>query len=212
MYGAVSDAGIRLDLQAMKDAGIAGFYLMPIKDVSDGAQYEGTARQLSPEWWRRIDTVCKVADSLGLQMGIHFSDGFALGGGPWIKPEESMQRVVWTDTIVEGGKGALQILQPQGHEGYYEDIATYAFPFAEDSSALPKASVEFPFRSTEPCDIVFEYDQLFTLRHIRIVTGGNNQLKSGQFDINIEDSDLALGYKQTQPALSPARPGRFFDD
>ena len=45
-----------------------------------------------------------------------------------------------------------------------------------------------------------------------IVTGGNNQLKSGQFDINIEDSDLALGYKQTQPALSPARPGRFFDD
>ena len=34
MYGAVSDEGIRLDLQAMKDAGIAGFYLMPIKAVS----------------------------------------------------------------------------------------------------------------------------------------------------------------------------------
>lgn len=45
-----------------------------------------------------------------------------------------------------------------------------------------------------------------------IVSGGNNQLKSGQFDIDIEDSDLALGYKQPQPALSPARPGRFFDD
>ncbi len=203
MYGAVSDAGIRLDLQAMKDAGIAGFYLMPIKDVSDGAQYEGTARQLSPEWWRRIDTVCKVADSLGLQMGIHFSDGFALGGGPWIKPEESMQRVVWTDTIVEGGKGALQILQPQGHEGYYEDIATYAFPFAEDSSALPKASVEFPFRSTEPCDIVFEYDQLFTLRHIRIVTGGNNyQAHRWQ----LYASDDGRDYRHVRD-ISPARQG-----
>ena len=43
-----------------------------------------------------------------------------------------------------------------------------------------------------------------------IVSGGNNGLKSGQFDIDIEDSDLALGYKQPEPATSP-KPGRFFD-
>lgn len=41
-----------------------------------------------------------------------------------------------------------------------------------------------------------------------IVSGGNNSLKSGQFDIDIEDSDLALGYKQPEPATSP-KPGRF---
>ncbi len=43
-----------------------------------------------------------------------------------------------------------------------------------------------------------------------IVSGGNNKLKSGQFDIDIEDSDLALGYNNDPPALEPARPGRFF--
>lgn len=43
-----------------------------------------------------------------------------------------------------------------------------------------------------------------------IVSGGNNGLKSGQFDIDIEDSDLALGYKQPEPATTP-KPGRFFD-
>ena len=43
-----------------------------------------------------------------------------------------------------------------------------------------------------------------------IVSGGNNSLKAGQFDINIEDSDLALGYKQPEPATSP-KPGRFMD-
>lgn len=43
-----------------------------------------------------------------------------------------------------------------------------------------------------------------------IVSGGNNSLKSGQFDIDIEDSDLALGYKQPEPATSP-KIGRFFD-
>ena len=41
MYGCVTDEGIRADLNAMKQAGIAGAYLMPIKDVSDGAQYNG---------------------------------------------------------------------------------------------------------------------------------------------------------------------------
>ena len=42
-------------------------------------------------------------------------------------------------------------------------------------------------------------------------TGGNNKLKSGQFDSDIEDSDLALGYKNDPPAMTPPRPGRFFD-
>jgi hypothetical protein len=44
-----------------------------------------------------------------------------------------------------------------------------------------------------------------------IISGGNNKLKSGQFDIDIEDSDLALGYKNDPPAFTPPRPGRFFD-
>lgn len=43
-----------------------------------------------------------------------------------------------------------------------------------------------------------------------IISGGTNNLKSGQFDFEIEDSDLALGYKQPQSATSP-KPGRFFD-
>jgi len=42
-----------------------------------------------------------------------------------------------------------------------------------------------------------------------IVTG-NNRLKSGQFDPEIEESDLAIGYKQPEPATSP-KPGRFMD-
>jgi hypothetical protein len=41
-----------------------------------------------------------------------------------------------------------------------------------------------------------------------IVSDGNNKLKSGMFDINIEDSDLALGYKTSGAATAP-KPGRF---
>ena len=182
MYGCVSDEGIRLDLQAMKEAGIDGFYLMPIKDPSDGEQYGGEARQLSAEWWKRMDTVFHLADSLHLNIGIHLSDGFALGGGPWISPEESMQKVVWTDTIVEGGNIPIALAQPEAFQGYYEDIGVYAFPLQEKGlgsletlkSIKPISSVEFPFRSTEPCEVVLSYKRPFTMRHVRIVTGGNN--------------------------------------
>ena len=174
MYGCVTDDGIRADLQAMHDAGISGYYLMPIKDVTDGKDYNGTARQLSPEWWKRMDTVFRVSDSLNLQMGIHFSDGFALGGGPWITPEESMQKIVWSDTIVNGGDISCALAMPKTHEGYYKDIAVFAYPASFADSATPTPSVTFPFRSTEQCDIVMSYEKPFTLRSVEIVTGGNN--------------------------------------
>lgn len=181
MYGNVSDAGIRLDLHAMKDAGIRGFYLMPIKSSADGRDLGGVSEQLSLEWWKRISTVFTTADSLGLEMGIHFSDGFALAGGPWIKPEESMQRIVWSDTLVAGGKynfssaKLLSLPLPEGiNAGYYEDVAVFAYPAVDADMRRPASSVEFPFKATKACDIVMSYDEPFTLRSVKIVTGGNN--------------------------------------
>ena len=104
MYGAVSKEGIHADLQGMHDIGLGGCYLMPIRGVNEHPEYDGQAQQLSKGYWDMIDYAFQQADSLGLQMGIHISDGFALAGGPWIKPEESMQHVVWTDTIVNSAK------------------------------------------------------------------------------------------------------------
>lgn len=44
-----------------------------------------------------------------------------------------------------------------------------------------------------------------------IISGGNNKLKSGMFDMNIEeDDDISIGYKRNEPPLEPKRPGRFF--
>ena len=41
-----------------------------------------------------------------------------------------------------------------------------------------------------------------------IISGGNNRLKSGMFDMDVEDSDLALAYKQPEPATNP-KPGKW---
>ena len=52
MYGAVSEAGIKADLQAMKDVGLGGCYLMPIRGAAErpegheqAGQHEGDRRQ-----------------------------------------------------------------------------------------------------------------------------------------------------------------------
>ncbi len=203
MFGCVSDEGVRLDLNAMHDAGIEGCYLMPIKDVSDGPQYNGTARQLSPEWWKRMDTAFRTADSLGMQIGIHFSDGFALGGGPWITPEESMQRIVWSDTIVEGGEQEIILPRPACKENYYEDITAFAYPADFYDPRKPKASVEFPYRSSEPCDIIMSYDEPYTLRSVEIITGGNNY-QAHKFKVYA--SDDGTNYRFVRE-ISPARQG-----
>lgn len=212
MYGCVSDEGIRADLQAMKDAGIAGFYLMPIKGVADGKSTAEqlaemgepdffTSEQLSDEWWRRIDTVVQTADSLGLKMGIHFSDGFALGGGPWITPEESMQRIVWSDTIVES-VGAYPCGRPHINEGYYEDIAVFAYPATFYDPRTPVCNMDFPVRASEPTDIIMTYDEPFTLRSVQVVTGGNNYQAHRLKVYALKDNEWAFIRE-----ITPARQG-----
>ena len=139
MYGAVSKDGIKADLKCMKDIGLGGCYLMPIRGTNDKGAPQNPpqggkwAEALSPHFWEMVDYAFQQADSLGLQMGIHICDGFALAGGPWISPEESMQKVVYSDTIVVGQlsqlinqQGGLMLPRPKGYEGYYEDIATPA--------------------------------------------------------------------------------------
>ena len=203
MYGNVSDDGIRADLKAMKEAGIEGFYLMPIKSPADNAQLGGTALQLSPDWWNRMRTVVTIADSLHLQMGIHYSDGFALGGGPWITPDESMQKVVWFDTIVSGGSINIELPLPKHKADYYEDITTYAYPasFADDN--VPNTETEFPLKSKEPCDIVYKYSKSFTIRRVEIVTGGNNY-QAHRWTVSASDD----GKNYTEIAqIEPARQG-----
>lgn len=136
MYGAVSEEGVRADLEAMTSAGLGGAYLVTIRSSDDprGRSYGGDADQLTETWWQRVRTAVEEAGRLGLQLGIHISDGFALAGGPWIAPEESMQRVVSADTVLWVNRPlpfTMQLPRPERNCGYYEDIALVAIPVKE---------------------------------------------------------------------------------
>jgi hypothetical protein len=64
--------------------------------------------------------------------------GWNGSGGPWIKPEQSMQKIVWTETQVAGPKKFQEKLaRPEAVKGYYEDISVRAFPAPEGNARLP---------------------------------------------------------------------------
>ena len=224
MYGAVSKEGITADLEAMKHAGLGGTYLMPIKGIHEGAQYDGKAQQLTPEWWEMVRFSMEEADRLGLKLGMHICDGFALAGGPWITPKESMQKVVWSDTIVDGGKlNALRLPQPEAYENYYEDIALFALPVEDAADEMPakitcvnlatannvksaqtvNMDAAGVIRSSYPCYIQYEYKQAFTCRNIEIVLNGNNYQAHR---LKVMASDDGVNYRFVKQ-LVPARQG-----
>lgn len=136
-YGSVSRPGIHADLTGMKNVGMGGIWLMPVREAGEHLEFQDGVAQLSPEFWKMMDYSFQLADSLDFDMGIH-----VLPGNPLVLPAESMQKVVWTDTIMKGGKKieGLQMWQPESYKngkmqsagsegGYYQDIAAFAIRF-----------------------------------------------------------------------------------
>ena len=212
MYGAVSEAGIRADLKAMKDVGLGGCYLMPIRGAKERPEYQGSADALSEEFWRMADCALAQADSLGLGVGIHVCDGFALAGGPWISPEESMQKIVFCDTVVSGGFRHFRMSKPQHYDNYYEDIAVYAIPVTVPSGT-PKGALSYSPEVTinakgvlcadEPCWIQYEFDKPTFVRNIEIEPSGTN-IQCQRFKVRASDDGIAF-YDVKQ--LTPPRHG-----
>ena len=54
------------------------------------------------------------------------------------------------------------------------------------------------------------FDAKFNSFDAANIVTGNSTLKSGMFDMEVESSNLALGYKNNPPGTDP-KPGKFFD-
>lgn len=217
MYGEVSKAGIHADLQAMKDVGLGGCYLMPIRGVEqapEGLPSLGgePAQQLTPRFWEMIDYAMQQADSLSLGLGLHVCDGFALAGGPWIRPEESMQMLVSTDTIVNGGHLVeLTMAKPKYKENYYEDIAVYALPLSVQPLPTPAATysdevsinVNGVVCADSACWIQYDYGKSVIVRSVDVEPSGTN-VQCQRFTVMASDDGVEF---RTVRQLTPPRQG-----
>ncbi|MGH9599433.1 MAG: glycosyl hydrolase, partial [Terracidiphilus sp.] len=123
----VTREGITADLEAMKAVGIAGVLIMDV-DQGTPASFNG-AKFGDPKWYELFQFACDEANRLGMQINMNNDAGWCGSGGPWITPELSMQRVVWSTTSVAGGKRFdAELPQPPANLDFYRDIAVVAFP------------------------------------------------------------------------------------
>jgi hypothetical protein len=125
MNGNVSADGITRDLEAMRDIGLGRAIIF------DGGidAPPGPAEYLGSEWRTLMQHAIEEARRLGLELGVHNAPGWSSSGGPWITPALSMQQLVWTETVIEGGTAVdITLPRPRAKLDYYEDALVVAIP------------------------------------------------------------------------------------
>jgi hypothetical protein len=126
--GNITREGITADLEAMRRTGIGGVLIM---EVDQGVP-KGPVRMMTPEWRAMFAFAASEAKRLGLGLIMNNDPGWTGSGGPWNTPENSMQKVVWTERRVAGPLAFDDGLeQPPATAGFYRDIAVLAFPTPE---------------------------------------------------------------------------------
>jgi hypothetical protein len=78
---------------------------------------------MSPEWQEVLRASMDQAGKRGMTLGIATSPGWSATGGPWVKPEDAMKKLVWSETLVDGGHALhLALPQPPGVAGPFQDV------------------------------------------------------------------------------------------
>ena len=125
LSGNLTRAGITADLEAMARVGIGGVLYM---EVDQGAPL-GAADFAGPLWMDMFSHACREAKRLGLEINFNNDAGWNGSGGPWIRPEMSMQKVVWSEMLAtDSNRPPLALPQPLTTNAFYQDIAVLAMP------------------------------------------------------------------------------------
>lgn len=131
MDGLLSAEGITADLEAYRAAGIGGVQQFVVGGelqtlVRDTTQAVGTAA-----WRALMQHAIAECGRLGLSFGTHNCPGWSSSAFPTVRPEDSMQKLVWSAVVVRGGKRIRTgLLQPEVDPQWncYRDIAVLAVP------------------------------------------------------------------------------------
>jgi len=150
MDGNMSREGMTADLAAMKKAGIGGAIFL---EVNLGIP-RGPVDFMSPPWLDLVGYAAQEADRLGIEIALGTGPGWCGTGGPWVKPELSMQHLVASETNVIGpltwqgvlprplprepyfGEGTLTPELKKAWQEFYRDEAVLAFPTPEGTNRI----------------------------------------------------------------------------
>lgn len=131
LNGNVTKAGIAQDLDWMERVGIGGLQNFDV-DLNTPVLVKNRLVYMTPEWKDAFRFAASEAERRGLELAIAASPGWSETGGPWVAPKDGLKKLVWSETLVAGGKrftGKLSALP--GTTGAYQDL-----PFFDPLAAL----------------------------------------------------------------------------
>ena len=144
MNGNVTEEGIKLDLEWMKRIGIGGIQNFDAQ-LQTPQVVEKRLVYMTPEWKHAFRFAAETADRLGLEMAIAASPGWSESGGPWVKPADGMKKLVWSETMVPGGKRFKgKLAAPPSVTGPFQDLGMQP----EIGSDHPKTDLPQLYRDT----------------------------------------------------------------
>ncbi len=138
--GNVSHEGITADLEAIASAGISGVQLF---HGQFGGQWPATTDNiqcLSENWDAAVRHTAEECKRLGLRFTMQNCPGWAMSGGPWIKPENAMRTLIYSRTDIEGENIEIDLPKPEPTTEEwrdYQDIVVLAFPTPEGDTGKP---------------------------------------------------------------------------
>ncbi len=133
MDGNLSREAMTKDLESMKEVGISNLIFL---EVGIGVP-RGPVDFMSEEWQDLFVHAVKEAERLNIKILLGAGPGWCGSGGPWVKPEESMKHLVFSETEISGNKKVdISLPVPEQRstpwhkmkDPYYEDIVVYAIP------------------------------------------------------------------------------------
>ena len=133
MDGNLSRAGMTADLESMKEAGLGNLVFL---EVYVGVP-RGPVKFMSEEWQDLFAHAVHEAERLGIDISLGSGPGWTGSGGPWVKAEQSMQHLVFSEVETEGPGKFDAVLPVPGQRStewhtmrspFYEDVVVYAFP------------------------------------------------------------------------------------
>ncbi len=136
MDGNLNKEEMTTDLESMKEAGLGNLIFLEV--------YVGIPRGpvdfMSDEWQDLFAHAVNEAERLGIDITLGSGPGWSGSGGPWVKPDQSMQHLVFSETET-GGPGKFDQILPLPEQRstiwhtmsdpFYEDVLVYAFPSCE---------------------------------------------------------------------------------
>lgn len=128
MDGNIDPAGIDRDLRWLHQVGIGGVQIFD--GGMGGPLVVPTAvRPGSESWTEAVDTAVRTASELRMEVAVATSGGWSAAGAPWVRPEDAMKKVVWSETTVAGGSEVMVVLpELPTVAGLYQDSVRWGTP------------------------------------------------------------------------------------